>query len=584
MAPIIYLRRYSVLNDTSGSAVVLQRNASGATYKAEDISTGAAVALRLADFDPSNRAEVEREAAAAKELNHINLPKVLDCGVEGTRLVCASELLDGTSAQEWVTAHGPMPTGAALRIALQAVNALGAATFHGLLRNAINPADILIIPGQTADGEWPLIKMLNFTDLALADGTDEPRRKFSSPEQQLGAAVDFRSQIYSLGATLVFLLTGEAPAGAASLRRTSGLPKPVAQLVTRMLATDPAQRPTDPLSFQEEIRTCLDQVERREAIGRRFGIPVAVTRDQAPLVTTNDRSPRMLLKPLAFAAGLMVVGGIAAAILAKGYIGGKPVARDEKPIGVTVGVPDKTAAASSRQVTQAPDATPSSDLVTAAPATGTRSTAEKQDLIPTNTPATAVAASNDIRSDSQPDAPQVAANEPPQLTSVPEPTPPAEGAAETDTRVADAPPRSTPDVQEPAATAAPTASSRIAAAAVEPEPVKRSAPPKPAPIKAERPRVADALAQTAPTKVSSREVRRAQPADDTGLPPLAAGRKRARYVGTAPDGSLIFEMPSAERVYSAPAGARRRRVRPADDEMPVMRAEPIADGELPEGR
>ncbi|MEP6956245.1 MAG: hypothetical protein ABI883_05420, partial [Chthoniobacterales bacterium] len=289
----LYLNRYRVLNDTAGAAIVLDRNSAGATYRAENIETGQAVALRIIDVDPAAQEEAEHDAAAAQQITHLNIPAVYDCAVENHRLICASELVDGTTAEEWVTAHGPMPIGAGLRIALQVVNALGAATFHGLVRRSINPHDILLVPGQTAEGEWPLIKVTNFTDLTPADAAsaaEETARRFASPEQQLGSVVDFRSQIYSLGATLGFLLTAAVPAGAAAVHG-SGLPKAAAQLLAQMLATEPSERPQDPLAFQEQIRQCLIQVERREAIGRRLGIPVT----PAQAVAATERSPSVLL-------------------------------------------------------------------------------------------------------------------------------------------------------------------------------------------------------------------------------------------------------------------------------------------------
>jgi serine/threonine protein kinase len=80
-----------------------------------------------------------------------------------------------------------MAVGAALRIAQQVVGALGAATFHGILHHAINPRNIMIVPGQTTDGEWPLIKVLNFVGIApevsAADAGALGAAYFASPEQ-----------------------------------------------------------------------------------------------------------------------------------------------------------------------------------------------------------------------------------------------------------------------------------------------------------------------------------------------------------------------------------------------------------------
>ncbi|MGI8819555.1 MAG: protein kinase domain-containing protein [Chthoniobacterales bacterium] len=580
MTSIHYLGRYRVVHDTSGSAIVLERGASGATCKAEDINTGAAVALRLIDFEPAAREEAQREAAAVKQLIHINLPKVYDSGLEGTRLVSALELLDGTTAEEWVTAHGPMPTGAALRIGLQMVNALGAATFHGLIRHPINPRDIVIVPGQTGEGEWPLIKATNFTDLAPTAVSDEAAWKFSSPEQQLGAKVDFRSQVYSLGSTLWFLLTGQAASGQGSVRQSNGVPKPVAHLIAGMLETNPEQRPQDPLAFQEEIRSCLDQVERREAIGRRFGLPGGIS---APAAVVHERSSPMLLKPLAFAAALMLLGGITAALLAKGY---NPMhlfaAQGEKPIGVAIGVPENPNRAVSKPspAATAPVAAeiPAGDQrMTAASPTSVGS--ENQKLLSTtgsgDSPSAGAPAPAEKVPNSRVAPPEVATADvvSPAPASEREAAPPSSSAgaseAENNHQV------KTPAVAE---TAAP-------AMERETEPTRRPVATESELASAEPARSTRQESAKPSRKLASQQVRRALPLDEfASRPALPSRSKRARYVGTAPDGSLMFETPSAERVYAAPpaygeGNSRRRRVRlpVPDDEMPVMRAEPADD-------
>src|SRR5205807_6964095 len=76
--------------------------------------------------------------------------------------VCVSEHLPGETLAAWVAAHGPMPADAALRVAEQIVSVLSSASFHRLPYPPIQPSDIIVVPGQTPQGSWPLVKLINF--------------------------------------------------------------------------------------------------------------------------------------------------------------------------------------------------------------------------------------------------------------------------------------------------------------------------------------------------------------------------------------------------------------------------------------
>jgi hypothetical protein len=600
MASKTYLNRYRIVTGLEGVPVELDRNPSGAVYRAEDIESGNPVALRVIDLKAVDHAateQLERIAAALKQLRHINVPAVYGYAREGDRLICAAELLEGTAADAWVTAHGPMPLGTALRIASQVVGALAAATFHGLVHPAINPANLLLVPGQTPEGDWPLIKLLNFLDVSQL-ATDQTARRFASPEQLLGASVDFRSEIYSLGCTLSYLLTGDVPAGSGAFR-ARGVPKPVAALITHMLATDPEQRPQDLVAFQEQIRDCLAQTERREAIGRRFGLPAATT--DTPVAHTA-RTPGVMLKPLALAAGLMLLAGIVALLMANGVF-----SRKDTMVGVPVGVPENTAVA---QATPVRDRAPVDERQTTVAAAETTTAPTTTDAAPATDNTAPEVASNAPVLTSEPAEDDVlsrerAATASSQPTAVamnePEAASPAEGPTETSRRddrsraaesLAQQQRQSTPAPESeppvvaqtetaPAAPARETSRETIRAA----EPVE-APQPKPAATPVRVVKAPTPAPKKPAERIARREVRRAEPVDDVAvaaLPPIPRGAKRARYVGTAPDGSLMFEMPSEERVYAAPPAAvapRRRARRPAVDDLPVLPAEPVTEDDL----
>lgn len=352
------LEKYRVELDPAGMPVELRRDATGVTCKAVEIESGREVALQLMpapQLDAEAREKIEADAIAAKQLNHVNIPKLYDFGFHGNDLVYVTEHFDGTTAESWVITHGPMPVRAVLHVALQVVSALGAATFQLIMHRAIHPGNILIVPGQTADGDWPIIKVLNFGRIApkLAaarrrNGGVDKSAPFASPEQVRTGVVDFRSEIFSLGCTLWSLLTGVPPfnaageplAGAqmaAAMKRFRGVPKKIRRLITEMAATDPDDRPLDPVVMTEQLQHCLASVERWEALARKVGIPATWQRRRV----AKPVGP-LAARPLAMAAVVLVVSALAALSLTKSSQVNslwKKFAY-QKPLGVPIGVPD----------------------------------------------------------------------------------------------------------------------------------------------------------------------------------------------------------------------------------------------------
>ncbi|MBA2623284.1 MAG: protein kinase [Chthoniobacterales bacterium] len=354
-----YLSRYQVALDANGSPLEIRRSANAVVYKAEEIVLRDEVALELlsvANLSPSLRQQLEKEAKTAKRLNHLNIPTVREVGFEGDEMVYVTEYFEGTTAEDWVKSHGPLPTGSMLRMALQAVSALGAAAFHGIFHYAINPRNIMLVPGQTPQGDWPLIKVLNFIGLApavTASGAAamDPASpdKFASPEQLRDGHVDFRSEMYSLGCVLWFLLTGEAPqAGASTIETAGGMCGPVKRLLSEMLAIDPNERPLDPLALQQQIQECISHLERLQAVASKFGLaapssstPIqasAVTR--APVVRKHSSNNR-----LALAALLLGLGTLAVMMLPDRERTHDDIATSgADSIGVPIGVPEASEA------------------------------------------------------------------------------------------------------------------------------------------------------------------------------------------------------------------------------------------------
>ena len=130
-----------------------------------DERTGEPVSVTLipaASIDPVEREGFEEHVSSAQKLRHVNIAKVLDFGREGDDYVYVSERLAGETLASWVRSHGPMPADAALRVGEQIVSVLSSAGFHKLPYPPIQPSDVMLVPGQTAEGTWPLVKVTNF--------------------------------------------------------------------------------------------------------------------------------------------------------------------------------------------------------------------------------------------------------------------------------------------------------------------------------------------------------------------------------------------------------------------------------------
>src|SRR6266478_3057567 len=334
-----FAEHYRISVKSDGSPRELSRTGGAITYKAKDIRSGEPVALKLipiASVDPAAREQFEEQARSAQSLDHINVAKVSAFGVEDDRFVFVSEYLEGEALDSWIAANGPMALDAVLRIALQVVSALSAASFYELTHRAIRPSNLMIVPGPTAEGGWPFVKLINFGLAGSNADSQGGEAQFVSPEQLQYGTVDFRSEIYSLGATMCFLLTGAVPsAGTIPLQQLSRFPTRVRNLLAQMLRNNPDERPQDPVGFAEEIRECLLRVERRQVLARRFGIPLV-----SIIPRTSERPHRVPRRALALAALALTLAALAAILLAEPIRTVLHRNRTTKAIGVPIGVPE----------------------------------------------------------------------------------------------------------------------------------------------------------------------------------------------------------------------------------------------------
>jgi len=567
----MFSENYSVCLNEDGSPREIARSGPVVTYKAIDYDSGRVVAMQLiplASIDEVERVRFEENARTAQKLNNTNLAKVFDVGVEHDHFVFVSEYLEGEAADAWVRAHGPMPADAVLRIGLQVMNVLAEAATHSLTHRSIQPANLMILPGAAFDGGWPGVKLLNFGlgGLKLQSDNSETHElapslqpEFSSPEQLENKPVDFRSDIFSLGAAMWFLLTGSAPSplpttesGPRLSAPTGAVPRFVRNLVSRMVRTNPEERPQHPAAFAEKIHACLQKVERQTAFTRSFA--------PAAIATIPTREKKRIGPALALAAAIAVLASLGAFYFVRSQ-------RESKPLGVIIGVPE-TAEASALPFT-----------ASASPSPVVNQVAEHPRLVAQQSPKQAVSPAPMAENvSSSPQSPQLAAN-----NRMAEPPVPAEGPSETKeaSETKQAPVSSESPPAEKNQSAPPDLPNRTELAAKDSLATTASGdePPNFSGHVATAKKPNDSNA----SKTRARRQRVAKSSAHGPLPPLRVGSAPARFVGTTPSGNWVLQLPSGETIITPPLPnvddapvISHRRVRrvarpiPLEDEPPVV--------------
>jgi serine/threonine protein kinase/Tfp pilus assembly protein PilF len=273
---------YEIDRREDGSLYELGRGAMGVTYRATDTTLQRKVALKIIKIDIAKRSvdareRFMREARAAAALRHQNIATVHQFGIreETGQYFYAMELIEGETLDERVHRAGPLDSYTTIDIAQQVTSALAAAEKQGLVHRDLKPANLMLVSpdGETADvtsnNKKLLVKIIDFGLAKALHTQTDPKSltherfvgtpAFASPEQFEHSALDVRSDIYSLGETLWFALTGKTPFAGRSVEeihraqqsnalpieqlKTAHVPSRLRSLLKSMLALQPASRP-----------------------------------------------------------------------------------------------------------------------------------------------------------------------------------------------------------------------------------------------------------------------------------------------------------------------------------------------------
>jgi len=332
---------YRIERHDNGTHWELGRGAMGVTYRAVDTSLQRPVALKLIDSDwvkrgAEARERFMREARAAAALKHPNVATVYHFGIreETGQCFCAMELVEGETLEMRVRRTGPLDALTTIEIALQITSALTTAEKQGLVHRDLKPANLMFVAAAPdADDSSPskaekadtVVKVIDFgvakalvekpDAMGLTHGGFVGTPAFASPEQFTNARVDVRSDIYSLGATLWYLLTGNRPFQGTTIEqiRTSQrsralpieqlkaarVPSRLISLLVSMLAPEPAARP-DVRALTLQLQDCRAQILDRWKIVKRFALAAALV--TLVIVATVLLFPQMRNQPLSGAA------------------------------------------------------------------------------------------------------------------------------------------------------------------------------------------------------------------------------------------------------------------------------------------
>ncbi|GAB0106109.1 hypothetical protein JMUB6875_50920 [Nocardia sp. JMUB6875] len=246
----------------------LGRGGMGSVYLAKHPRLPRMTALKLLNqemfSDDEIRARFIREADLVARLDHPNIVTVYDRGDEGEQLWISMQFIDGVNASS--ISPGTLPPLRAAQIIGETAKALDYAHGLGVLHRDVKPANILLARSSSKTGAGERVYLTDFGIARLRDdtghltqtGTVTATLAYASPEQLTGAALDGRSDQYSLACTLFQLLTGAVPfegtSPAAVIRghlqqppppaspRRQALPPAIDAVLNRALSKRPADR------------------------------------------------------------------------------------------------------------------------------------------------------------------------------------------------------------------------------------------------------------------------------------------------------------------------------------------------------
>jgi DNA-binding NtrC family response regulator/serine/threonine protein kinase len=287
LGPLRYAH-FEVEVNAGGYPVILGSGAMAVTYRARDTVLNSTVALKVISRklaeDPIARARFLREARAAAQIHHPNVARVIHYGEQDGECFYAMELVHGETLEERVQRDGPLPLSLAIEVVEQTARGLAAGEACGVIHRDLKPSNLMTESDPTGQ---MLVKIIDY-GVAKVMGSDPALQTqagfigtpaFASPEQFEEAGqqqIDARSDVYALGITFWYLLTGRTPFAGRSIEEVRArhaediplkqlkhahVPKECVGLLKSMLVFDPAKRPQTAHELLRKIHRCYVRFE-----------------------------------------------------------------------------------------------------------------------------------------------------------------------------------------------------------------------------------------------------------------------------------------------------------------------------------